>query len=218
MVIDHVGLFFFPHIVIMRVIGRLAFPLFAWLIANGAHYTHNIKVYILRLLALAVVTQVPFWYVNQLVGSPALYFDVVFTLVLGLTAIMVIQNVSNRWLWLTTTLCCAVLAVICNTDYGAAGVLSVVAFYVFRNDFRAMVFSQTVILGILPMFIYQLQSHFVIDLSYLYDSSFLEFFGLLSLFIIYSYNNKRGIPAKYLFYIFYFLQYVTILAVKLALG
>ena len=216
MVVDHAGLFFFPKYFVLRILGRLAFPLFAWFIANGARYTSNVKVYFLRLLALALLTQIPFWYANHLADIPQ-YFNAVFTLCLGLAAIMVIQRVSNRWLWGIATLACAALAAICNTDYGAEGVLSIVAFYIFRNDFRYVAISQAVVIGILPMLVSQLESKEIIDLSRIYLSSSIECVGLLSLFAIYLYDNKPGIRAKYLFYGFYFFQYVVIVAVFMVL-
>ena len=60
MVIDHVGLFFFPHLQIFHIIGRLAFPLFAWLIAKGAKYTENINHYLFRLFVFALLSQVQY--------------------------------------------------------------------------------------------------------------------------------------------------------------
>src|SRR5207244_4281126 len=87
MIIDHVGLFFFPEYTLFRIVGRIAFPLFAWLIANGAHFTRNIRAYLTRLFALAVISQLPFTLANQQIGAPLLYLNVVFTLSLGLLAI-----------------------------------------------------------------------------------------------------------------------------------
>lgn len=216
MVIDHVGLFFFPQFFFLRMIGRLAFPLFAWFIANGARYTSNVKVYLLRLFVLALITQPLYWYACHL-ADISQYLNVVFTLCLGLVAIMLMQRTSNRWLWLIATLACAAIATICNTDYGAEGVLSIAAFHVFRNNFRYVALSQAVITGILPMITFQLWSKGVIDLSGFYLNSPIEYIGLLSLIAIYFYNNKPGIRAKYLFYGFYFFQFVAIIAVSLLL-
>ena len=60
MTIDHVGFFFFPDIEVLRIIGRLSFPLFAWLIANGAYHTKNMHAYLVRLFIFALISQVPF--------------------------------------------------------------------------------------------------------------------------------------------------------------
>lgn len=217
MVVDHLGLFFFPQFFTLRIIGRLAFPLFAWFIANGAQYTRNVKVYFLRLFVLALATQLPYWYSFHLTDIPP-NLNAVFTLCLGLAAIMVMRQVSNRWLWIVATLACATLAATLHADYGAEGVLSIVAFYVFRKDFRSVVMSQIVIIGMLPMLVFHLQSKGIVDLSRVYFDSSIEYVGLLSLFVIYAYNHEPGARAKSLFYSFYFLQFVAIALVSMALA
>ena len=214
MVIDHVGLFFFPQFTFFRWIGRLAFPLFAWMIANGAVHSKNVRSYASRLLLLGLIAQVPFWYANQSIDMPIWFFNVVFTLCLGLLSIIVIRSVSNRFYWLLATLCSAALAVAFNTDYGVAGVLSVVAFYLFRNDFRMLAVSQTFLLGLLPLVVYQLQLHQIADVSRFYLASSIEWVGLLSLMIIYLHNQRSGPNVKYFFYYFYPCQYLVILAIS----
>lgn len=215
MVIDHVGLFFFPEHEILRYIGRIAFPLFAWLIANGAYHTHDIRAYLWRLLGLAYIAQVPFALANQQIGSPALYTNVVFTLFLGLLAIMFIKKTNNKWLWFLTTFAACCLSIIFFSDYGAAGVLSVVAFYLFYNNKLLTVISQIVIIGIMPRVIYFLETYTQTPLKDLYMDSRMEIYGLISLIFILLYNNKQGLKAKYLFYIFYPLQYVVIYFINL---
>lgn len=60
MVIDHVGHVFYPGDTLFRIIGRLSFPLFAWLLTQGEHKTHNIRAYFRRLAIFAVISQ-PFY-------------------------------------------------------------------------------------------------------------------------------------------------------------
>lgn len=57
MFIDHAGEVFFPDSMIIAIIGRIAFPLFAYCIVVGCLYTHDMKKYILRLAIFAVVSQ-----------------------------------------------------------------------------------------------------------------------------------------------------------------
>ena len=57
MTIDHLGAAVFPQYRIMRIIGRFAFPLFAYCVAAGCVYTRNIKKYALRMLLMAVLVQ-----------------------------------------------------------------------------------------------------------------------------------------------------------------
>jgi hypothetical protein len=210
MVIDHVGLFFFPHYILPRVIGRLSFPLFAWLIANGAHHTHNIKKYLKRLFLLALISQVPFTIANQNIGAPLLYLNVVFTLFLGLLAIYYIKKTSSYLAWLSIAGICALIADIINSDYGAAGVLSVVAFYIFFTHKTVLTIAQMTILCIIPYIVLLCEKKYHTDLSFFYMDSIFESIGLLSLSLIFLYNNKEGPQQKYLFYIFYPIQYICI--------
>ena len=55
MLCDHVGLMFFPQVSIFRIIGRLAFPIFAFMIAEGAHYTKRKARYFLTIFSLAAI-------------------------------------------------------------------------------------------------------------------------------------------------------------------
>ena len=60
MFIDHIGSIIFPHIMFLRIIGRISFPIFAFLIVNGYRHTHNLKKYLLRLAAFAIISEIPY--------------------------------------------------------------------------------------------------------------------------------------------------------------
>ena len=60
MLLDHIGLFVFPGVVWFRLVGRIAFPIFAFFVAEGLKYTKNKKRYILMLLGCAFLTQIPY--------------------------------------------------------------------------------------------------------------------------------------------------------------
>ena len=62
MAIDHTGALFFPQLLIFRIIGRLAFPMFAFFIAEGYTHTRSVKRYLTRLAICAVLFQVPDWF------------------------------------------------------------------------------------------------------------------------------------------------------------
>ncbi len=191
MVIDHMGLFFFPQFVWLRFIGRLAFPLFAWLIANGARHTHNIKRYLIRLFLFAFLSQVPFTLANRLIDPHFQDLDVLFTLFLGLVAIWGIQKMKYWVERLVIIFVCIAAAQILQTDYGGFGVAVVVTFYLFYTNFKRLVGAQ-IVLFFLSCFIL----------------SPVEVFGLVALVFISMYNNQPGFRAKYLFYVFYPMQYV----------
>src|SRR5690606_27382742 len=60
MIIDHTGIVFFPDDMHLRIIGRIAFILYAFMLAEGAHYTRNIDKYIIRLFIWAIISEIPF--------------------------------------------------------------------------------------------------------------------------------------------------------------
>ena len=70
MLIDHIGYLLFPYTLWLRVVGRLAFPIFAFMISEGARYTKNRLRYLLTVLAFGIVCQIPFaimggdWHLN----------------------------------------------------------------------------------------------------------------------------------------------------------
>ena len=81
MTIDHVGMMLFPKIEILRVIGRIAFPIFAYMIAEGCQYTRNRKKYLLSMTFLAAVCQVVYFFA---MGSLSMSVLVTFSLSIGL--------------------------------------------------------------------------------------------------------------------------------------
>lgn len=91
MLIDHVGLVFFPDQEWLRVIGRIAFPLYAFGIVQGYRYTSNLKRYFTRLAGLAVISQIPY----------VLLFDVtrlnvIFLFLVALLSLYVVDHCKKR--------------------------------------------------------------------------------------------------------------------------
>lgn len=114
MTIDHVGAMFFPGQITWTCIGRLAFPIFCFMIANGFFYTRSKLKYLIRLVVCAFVSQPPFiamyWYerhafstlfaADGVFSSPGQFFSLVFvqlnsifTLSLGLIAILCLDSI-----------------------------------------------------------------------------------------------------------------------------
>ena len=118
---------------IMRKIGRLAFPIFCFLIAEGYQNTRSKGRYALRLLIFAIVSEIPF---NLMSSRNMLHQgdqNVFFTLFLGLLLIHLFASLSSEfWKYLTMSAVC-VLAYFLKADYGLNGALLVFMFYLFRN-------------------------------------------------------------------------------------
>ena len=111
----------------MTYIGRIAFPIFAFQIAEGFVHTSNIKKYALRLLGFALITEIPFNLFYSSRWFNPYHQNVLFTLLLGLLAIYVIDNLKKNFsakkaaislLWIIL-ICIA--SVIGFVDYGFLG-------------------------------------------------------------------------------------------------
>lgn len=212
MLIDHVGLYLMGDYEPLRIIGRLAFPLFAWLVANGAYYTKDIKKYFLRLLVFAAVAQIPFMLLNQKTFPSLVSQNALFTLALGLLAVIIIKSSNNKFIWIITSVVISLFAYLFKTEYGAAGVLSVLAFYFFFRDIKLMAISQITIF--LCFYFVSIPGLFINKIILIKPT---EIFGLLSLFIIAAYNQHEGKKMRYIFYWFYPAQLLFIYIVRLLL-
>ncbi len=130
MLIDHVGAIFFPGITELRVIGRIAFPLFCWGVAAGSVHTKSLPQYALRLLIGGLVAQ-PFFMLA--LRHSIREWNVMATLLLGLLAIIGIRKrvwFSHIW----APLICLGLAAMQQMDYGWRGVLLIILMYLARES------------------------------------------------------------------------------------
>jgi hypothetical protein len=203
MVIDHIGLFFFPDYLILRIIGRLSFPLFAFLIANGAHYTKNINKYIGRMFVFAVISQIPYYFASSLIDFRLSSLNVLFTFFLALTAILFLKKAENKSLIITFVISVAIAAQLLNTDYGMFGILLTVSLYLFFTNSKAKIIS-----FLLLSLVFSLAPAIKLMGLNIFEIDFGPVISTFSLIFILSYNHKIGLKTKYLFYIFYPLQYV----------
>ena len=118
MVIDHVGLVFFPDWLIFRYLGRLSFPLFAWLLGQGEKHTRDVYAYLLRIVTWGLISQ-PIYFLLFHNGQ----LNILFTLALGLIALRLPKLIGAKYLVWTAM---AIIAQVVNADYGAYGVLTII--------------------------------------------------------------------------------------------
>jgi hypothetical protein len=81
MTIDHVGAFLYPEHVVLRIIGRIAFPIFGYLLILGTESTRDTRAYFLRLIAFAAISQIPYFLVQGY--EPFEVLNIFFTLAFG---------------------------------------------------------------------------------------------------------------------------------------
>src|SRR6476646_2510350 len=129
MVIDHVGVVFFPNVLAFRTVGRLSFPLFAWLLTQGEQHTRNIERYLLRLVLLGIVSQ-PL-YMVALSGTA---FNILFTLALGVAMLRLGRHFPEQryWIWAASMIAAELL----KFEYGAYGIAIIGLLSQFRSSDR----------------------------------------------------------------------------------
>lgn len=130
MLVDHIGLLFFPGIIAFRIVGRIAMPLFAYGIAQGYWYTRRrgtTAQYLCRVSALFLVSQIPYNLVQYQAGV-ALNFNICISWVLGIVVLVILD--SQLHYLLKTLLLTAIAAAIAGTwlDYSFLAVSMVIAF------------------------------------------------------------------------------------------
>lgn len=187
MLIDHIGVVFFPKIYIFRLIGRISFPIFAFMIAEGFFHTKNVKKYLIRLGVFALLSEIPYdlAFSGKLIDLNSQ--NIFFTLTIALAGISLYDkyryidiNKANVSVFILS-----LVAFICKTDYDFFGVLIIFGFYLYRGNF--------IKISLNLLFYSLLMCRF----------NFLQLADLLSLIFIYNYNNQKGYNLKLLFYGFY---------------
>lgn len=132
MLIDHLGAALFPAQIWMRLVGRIAFPIYCYLLAEGVYYTRNPKKYGLRLAVGMLLAEWPFD--TALCGGWTWqHQSVMVTLLLGFGALVCMQRTDNWAGKLMLTIPFALAAEFTCTDYGGWGVLLIAMFGITRG-------------------------------------------------------------------------------------
>ena len=185
----------------LTCVGRLAFPIFAFLIVEGYFHTRSLKKYVLRLLIAAVLSEIPF---NLAMGSSWFYpihQNVLWTFLIAIGLIRWNEKVREKKLWLRilvgigSVLVGYLGGIITMVDYFHAGVLTVLVFYFFRgrkwwNYAGQLACLYYINVEILSGFAYQVtlfgEPHFLVR----------QGFALLALIPIWLYRGEQGHHSK----------------------
>ena len=199
MLIDHIGAAILARMIIagnadlydayrlMRMTGRIAFPIFCFLLIEGFCYTKNVGKYAMRLCLFSALSEIPF---DLAFAGKFLEFEsqnVFFTLAIGLFAIMAYKKIEESmvsdpllkcFLEISVVAAAGCVAELLRTDYGMLGVVVLVAFYAVRANRLWQIVVGCVL--------------------------FMENITAWLAFIpIWLYNGTRGLRVKWLFYVFY---------------
>lgn len=175
---------------VMRIIGRLSFPIFAFLIVEGFRKTSNLFKYFLRLLLLAFISEIPYdlMVFNEFLTVRCFAIqNVVFTYTIGLLMLTCMRLMSGFPSFLTVFVAAlaAFLTKMLRTDYAIEGIILIYIFYIFRFDLNIKC-------------IFALIVTFLMSIEHYYGTA------IFSVFFIYFYDGKKGyVDIGRIAYIFY---------------
>ncbi len=215
MLIDHTAVIFFPQNQLLRIIGRLAFPIFAFMISEGARYTSNKIKYLLTMFSVAAVCQIAYIIYGQF--EP---FNILITFSLSTVIIFALQNFKTKFfskdsskeaIFISLFLLCFSVAIVyyINTlikiDYGFAGCMTPVAASLF--DFKSTDATKSVKkLDKIPLRVLSIiiPISFIIYRNMSFGDKSVSPFLLMAIPLLLLYSGKRGTKKlKYFFYLFY---------------
>lgn len=201
MTLDHIGAYLFPSVLWLRIVGRLAFPIFAYMVGEGGRYTHRPARYLLTVSGVALLCQLTELFVRDSLQQCIM---VTFTMSVGL--ILLLRRAGEKK---TPTSRLAALAgligalLICELlprlvsgfriDYGLLGVLAPVAVYLAKDRLQALFGLGLCLAGIAG------------------SSMWIQWLSLGALPLLALYSGQRGsAKLKYFFYLYYPLHLAAI--------
>ena len=202
MTADHVGVILYPELEVLRLIGRLSFPLFAYLLMLGMETTRNIRNYFIRLFVFAFISQVPFFLATD--SGPFDSLNIFFTLSAGLLFIYFFKKSS---MFVVVPL---IAPLVLPFDYGIYGIAVIGCMYILKTNTKFGVASLVL-----------LNSLFLVP----WDSQFLSI-ATIPLIVLHKNGSltttketgeEYTIPVwrKYFFYIYYPLHLTLLYIIKL---
>ncbi len=212
MLCDHMWAMLFPAAEWLTCAGRLAFPVFAFMVAEGWSHTHDLRKYLRRMLVWAVLAEIPFDLMYYGGAFYPFHQNVLWTFLLSLLLIAWIEKVRARFQPVPALLMSIgisflgfILGYAVMADYYGAGVLTVLTFYFFRGRNWKNRVCQLICLYILNVNLLGGYSYDVQLFGYTLEVS-QQSFALLALIPIWLYRGRQGYHSKafqYACYAFY---------------
>ena len=222
MLIDHIGAYILPSVIFLRMIGRIAFPVFAFMIAEGCEHTENKKKYFRNIFVLALLCQVVFY-----PFKPPTHMRIPVTFLVSVTVIFLLQNCAAKICGESSRaekavsvliLLLAVLAVawvneILVIDYGFWGCMTPVmvsaGYYLGgtagKDSEENILYRKIGMLATALIFVYKVYGD-------------VQIYAFLSIPLLAMYNGRReNIVPKYFFYVFYPMHLAVIYGIQIIL-
>ena len=135
MLLDHIR-YAIPetNCILFELLGRMSYPLFAFVLTEGYIHTSSKKEYAKRLIKYGLISQIPFMLFRSMLGKNEWkMLNIMFTLLLGFFGILSLDKIKNKWISIPISIAIPVLACFLNVDYSWYGILFIYIFYLFKN-------------------------------------------------------------------------------------
>ncbi len=195
---------------LIALIGRIAFPLFAFCVAEGALHTRNIEKYLVRLFIFAIISELPFDYMF-FGGLNFGYQNVMWTFFFGVLAVYLYKRLkASKLLALYTVFATAAVCYLFKTDYSIIGVILIFTMYIIKNKPLKLL----AVAGIICIYYLYAKGLFVA----VFASNTIDTINrtlslvamLISVVLMALYNGRKGAGMKWLFYIYYPLHLIVL--------
>ena len=210
MTVDHIGAYLFPYLMWLRIIGRLAFPIFAYMIAEGCRHTRSMGKYFATMAVFALVVQGV-----DLVARGSLYMSILVTFSMSIGIIWLMQKAkkTRSFLWVLLGVTAVAAAYfICEilpgmlpdagfgVDYGFIGVMIPALVFLGKNKWQRILVLAVGLSALVP------------------QVATIQWYALLAILPLALYNGQRGKwNLKWLFYIYYPAHLVAIYGISFLL-
>ena len=189
--------------IFMRLTGRLAFPIFCFMIVEGYKHTRNVWKYLRNLLIFGLISEIPFDLAFNKKFFDFGYQNVYFTLALGLLMVIAFDKmtqgnflkagIKRQAAAIVLAAVPVVLGFLLQTDYGGLGVLLIFTYYLFgKNEMLGVVTNVATLTFINPT----------------------ELFACFDFYLIKKYNGEKGISLKYFFYLYYPVHLLILVVIR----
>ena len=187
MIVDHSGRFFFSHSMLPVALGRLSFPLFAWLAVIGQRHTSDLRKYLIRLVALGIISQPIYAYVWHLLFSRSAPWNVVFSLAFGVGVISILNKVNSIIIKSVALIGFLIISDWINLEGGSFALITIYLMSKFKEKNTYWYFF-FVLIHLIQIFL--LGYHAI------------EFISVFSPLILTQYNGQQGRKARWFYFLY----------------
>lgn len=222
MLVNHIGqgfklyelndfLYFFTEF-----IGKLTFPIMAFLLVEGFYHTKNLKKYMLRMGLFWIISIYPFHLLfNQ--ENTFMPIEIVnnifFTLLIGLIMLSLVKNIENKVIQIFVVIICSLLTMV--SDWSLIGIFMIYGFYIFKDKNKKIVLP--CVYTTIFLFLLMVLGAIFVPEDVMWYMPITTLGVLLVIPLLLNYNGKRGLSNNFIkwgFYIFYPLHMIVLVIIR----